>query len=160
MQLFRFSSQCICLEGNVSGPKHIVFRPRSPARESVRYGEPYAKVRLHEAARRCEFPAISCESNRIRDVALLQRGNDLLPRMAFFLIAVSKTMLVIHKTAQHELRFISLRALHPWDITKHGTLFMAGSGVESHPLRMTLSDVWKLISRCGMLLGRESRDCE
>jgi len=44
------------------------------------------------------------EGNGIRDVALLQRGNDLLPWLAFFVIAVSEATLVINKTAQSELR--------------------------------------------------------
>ena len=44
------------------------------------------------------------ESNRIRDIALLQRRDNLLPRMAVLLVAVSEATLVIHKTAQRQLR--------------------------------------------------------
>jgi len=50
-------------------------------------------------------------------------------------------------------RSISLTAVKPWDITKHGSGVVEGaSGVKNQPRRVTLSLVWKAISSLGILL--------
>jgi hypothetical protein len=46
-----------------------------------------------------------------------------------------------------------LRALQPWDITRQGSLVEADSGgVKSQPRRVTLSEVWKVMLRCGIVV--------
>lgn len=41
-------------------------------------------------------------SDRIRDIAPLQGRDNLLPRLAFFVIAVSEATVVVHETGQGE----------------------------------------------------------